>query len=92
MSEELEITAGMAFLDDQLSKLDEEEETVESPAPNESLKTDVPQVSHLLDDILRQAESVDQAIHGTVEAAEDDGIDLENLDLEWRFSTPSLRE
>jgi hypothetical protein len=86
-----DFAAALAFLDDRLSKLEEEEDLPQEPAPEQTAPADADCARQRLEEILRQAASVDQAIHEPGQGSNDDEIDLENLDLEWRFSAPSTR-
>jgi hypothetical protein len=89
--DEADAAAALAFLDEQLSKLEEEQEEEENKQAD-TLPPDPDGASQRHDEILRQAASVHQTIQDSGQNPPDaEEIDLENLDLEWRFSTPSTR-
>jgi hypothetical protein len=81
-----DLDAALAILDGKLAELDEKDPT-ESPTAGPSDGSDERRA-----EILRQAMALAQSMQGRAPDQDpDDDIDLESLDLEWRFSAPSTR-
>jgi hypothetical protein len=85
--------SALAAFKDQIGRLAEVDNTQQSGS-SISAEVESDQIDDTHQEILQQAEILDQSIQRQLSGAPevpDDEIDLEALDLEWRFAVPSTK-
>jgi hypothetical protein len=87
-----DLAAALAFLDAQIAEIDDAERLNGSVPPAAAdPDADPDGFARRRDEIARQAAALDRALRGPAATGAGDALDLEGLDLEWRFATPSTR-